>query len=84
MIITYVRRRVQRNPGQTLILIVLGGLSIPSFIIDYFTREESPLFQYVDMVAIRATFGFEIPHLAQDPLLLEELKMKERSIVALT
>ena len=60
------------------------GLSIPSFIIDYFTREESPLFQYVDMVAIRATFGFEIPHLAQDPLLLEELKMKERSIVALT
>lgn len=127
MIITYVRRRLQRNPGQTLTLIVLGGifilsllklnstlavqeknrqemlpnisircavtdhrgektdgLSITSFIIDSCTREESPLFQYVDKVAIKATFGFEIPCLAHDPMLLEEMKMKERSIVALT
>ena len=32
MIITYVRRRVQRNPGQTLILIVLGGIFILSLL----------------------------------------------------
>ena len=127
MIISYVRRRLQRNPGQTLILIALAGifavlllklnssltlqvqnrqemlpnisircvvadhrgektegLNIPSRIIDYFTREENPLFQFADEVTMKARLVFEIPDLGGNPLLLEELKIEERSMVALT
>lgn len=126
MIITYVRRRLQRNPGQTLILIALAGLfavlllklnsslilqvqnrqemlpnisircvvadhrgekteglNIPSRIIDYFTREEGPLFQFANELTMKTRLVFEIPDLGGNPL-LEELEIEERNMVALT
>lgn len=60
------------------------GLSIPVYITEWFTREEGPLFQYADKVCIKGILGFEIPLLTQNALLLEELGIKERSMVALT
>lgn len=127
MIISYVRRRLQRNPAQVLILVVLGGvfavlllrlnsyltvqldnrqeflpniaircvvtdsrgeksegLAIPSYVVDYFVSEDSPLLQFADNVAIKSVFSFEIPHLGRHPQMLEVLKLNERNMVALT
>lgn len=60
------------------------GLSISAYVIDYLTWEESQLFQHVDKLCIKTVMVFEIPCLARYPQLLEELKIKDRSMVALT